>query len=695
MKKNELHKPAIEKNKNKQLPITTNFGFKNIYFFTLVAALIAITYGATIGFDYSYFDDDAVIIKNQEVYSHINNIGISFTTDAELSAQKIELYRPLQSITYFIDAAIGGVKPGMFHFSNMLFHLLTCLALFFLLIKLEVNVISRYFFTVLFAIHPLFTHAVAWIPARGDLLLALTVILSISMYISFEKTNRNIFLFLHFIFFMLALLAKETAVFTGPLCVLYASLVLKKKWFRNQNYFHAAFYILITLIYLYLRKISISPVTTGSFGLSAFVANFPTIPELFSVFILPVNIPLMPFYNGFRIITGFLFILIILVFAIKLKLFKKPLFIFGLIWFIVFTTPAMFYRPDWSAYSYDYLTHRSYLPFAGIFIALSVFFNSVSFSRKKYISLTVLLILPLSLLSSLQVRAYKNALSFSKMATEENPRSALAMQYYANAKYMNNDFEKAIELYTSTIKLKGDFADAWLNRGMANAKVKKYTDAVSDFSTAYKLNPTNTRILKYKANAFFEGKMYQEAILSYNEYLIKNKSDAEIIFKRGQASFFLKKYTDAINDFSTVIKKYPDNNDAILMRGNAYIIIQENDKAILDFSSILKKDSTSIDSYNNLGFIYLEKSKPDSALVFFLKALKINQNHSDACLGAAIAENMKNNSDAAQKYFEKACSLEPQLKQGMSGISALEKQGYFYSEKQKILIQDLFRKYQK
>ena len=196
-------------------------------------------YAKTIGFDFSYFDDDLIIEDNSAFFEGSIDIKKIFTTDAFLSEAGM-LYRPLQTLSYAIDTQLaGGINPNMYHFTNvLLFTLLVC-SLFFLFRRFNIPDKISFIGTLLFAVHPMFTVSVSWIPARGDLLLALFSILSILFFIDFIRQQKYYQLVFSSLFFLLALFSKETAAFLPFLFLMYFFCFLKNQK-SKKNIFYLA-----------------------------------------------------------------------------------------------------------------------------------------------------------------------------------------------------------------------------------------------------------------------------------------------------------------------------------------------------------------------------------------------------------------------------------------------------------------------
>src|SRR3954470_24103892 len=187
--------------------------------FYIALAVIAVYFTAP-GFHFIGFDDMEILKHRYFIIGDLSKIKLAFTTDAFLGTNGT-FYRPLQTISFMLDALIGGPKPFIYHLTNLVLHIVCSLCVFWLLLTLGYQRLLSLLLALLFALHPLFVPMVAWVPTRGDLLLTIFVIVSFVLFIKSFRTNSAVLVVCHGLTFFLALLSKETAVAVPPLCLFY------------------------------------------------------------------------------------------------------------------------------------------------------------------------------------------------------------------------------------------------------------------------------------------------------------------------------------------------------------------------------------------------------------------------------------------------------------------------------------------
>ena len=131
-----------------------------------------------------------------------------------------DYYRPLTILTYLIDHAIGGASPFMFHFSVVVFHVVTTYLVFRFGMALfraqPMAVAAAGLGAALFAVHPIHSESVAWGAGRSDVLACSFSLAGALVFLSrHQPAWRRAAIAAALVF--AATLAKETAV---PLLVL-------------------------------------------------------------------------------------------------------------------------------------------------------------------------------------------------------------------------------------------------------------------------------------------------------------------------------------------------------------------------------------------------------------------------------------------------------------------------------------------
>ena len=178
-------------------------------------------------------------------------------------------YRPLVSLSYWLDFRAWGLNPAAFHLTNILIHAINVMAFFFILIALSLSPRSAFLGAFLFSVYPLHFENVSWISGRTDLLAFLFAALSILFFIRHLKTPSRLNLPVSGAAYFLGLLCKENVVLL-PLVFLF---FLYKKEGKGGPPAHLLFrlwpYALALLSWFMLRWNALGSASIGYSGRGA------------------------------------------------------------------------------------------------------------------------------------------------------------------------------------------------------------------------------------------------------------------------------------------------------------------------------------------------------------------------------------------------------------------------------------------
>jgi tetratricopeptide (TPR) repeat protein len=608
----------------------------NPYIFISVIGFLV--YSQSLFFDFSYHDDDIMIVNNKQLFEEQGNTSLAFKTDAWFKVKSIELYRPLQSISYILDYNIAGTSPWIFHATNILLHILCCLFLYKLLILLSFSNKLSLLGSTIQAVHFTFLHSVCWIPARGDLLLTLFSLISFIYLIKFIRNNNFWFLIIHFVSFLLALLSKESAIVLPFLFLLYSILVDKKELFSKHFIIKFATYAFLIIPYLHLRSGAVA-VKDSSINLYFFITNLPILPETIIKYFIPINFSVMPTFKIGSTLFGIILIVLLIYYILKsLKKKKQHLSIFGGLFFLALVFPAMIYKPDFSEFGYKYLDHRIYLPGIGITILLLQLIKTKNYEfNKKFNTLFILLII-VSLSSTIVLsKHYQNGLSYFSQAIESNNKSALAYIKRGNLYKEKGNFSDALKDYSNAIKHHKNFMEAYRNRGQILNKIGKHKEALNDIYIANKIKPNDPNLILLLGELEQKNNNYDNSFEAFNKLIELEPQNEIAYFKRGDLHRLIKNFEKAINDYSQSLNINNKFHEAWFGRALAYGSLNNFKNALNDLNQAIKTSKTKDGQcYYFRGIAYLQLNKTENA-----------------CLDFNVAHNLGVTS--AQKYIIKSC----------------------------------------
>ena len=210
---------------NKQQTLSVeSISWKKYYLFLVFA--VVLVFGNTLFNGYNY-DDNLVTINHPYTSKGLKAIGKIFTSSYYTNQADIKFgYRPMVHLSFAIEHQLFGQKPQVSHFFNLLIYLGCVLAFFKVVANWfgEKGLQLAFFATLLFAVHPVHSEAVASIKNRDELLAFLFAMLSLIQLNKYTVKQQWWRVALSIFLFGIALLSKKSVyplVFLVPIILLF------------------------------------------------------------------------------------------------------------------------------------------------------------------------------------------------------------------------------------------------------------------------------------------------------------------------------------------------------------------------------------------------------------------------------------------------------------------------------------------
>jgi tetratricopeptide (TPR) repeat protein len=592
----------------------------------IIVCAILLVYGRVLFFGFTYLDDQSLVLDHYPFLHALSNIPKVFYTPSATGPGHSLLYRPLQTLSYMMDAQISGKQPFSYHAANLALHILCCLILYNLLLRLSFGPARSFFAALFFAVHPLFVPAICWIPARGDLLLCLFGLLSFNQFIAFVRTGGRISLIAHLGAFAGALFSKENAIILPAVFVVYGWLVRREYALsRIRTFVLLIAWVAVSVPFLVLRKIAIGSLPPGDqFGLSVLIANLPTIPELLTAFAAPFDLKVLPGFQSLTTAIGVFLLAALLVWTFTRRKDRKwDLIASGGMLFLLLSIPVMMFANTLGRDAYDFLYHRSYFPMAGLLVMLLTLVPPLKRNSLR-IPLAAIVIAAISVRAIFFSSAYASPIAFYNAAIAGNPRSALAYNNRAMLLHQRKDSSGALRDCNRALQLKPDYPDALNNRATILTAMGQYKDALADIDR-------------------FISRASVPTFAAYTS--------------RGNCKYALQDYAGALEDYGRAIALDSSKAKGYLNRANAEVAMQNLPAALSDYRKALATDPFYAEACNGAAVVFAQQSAFDSAYTLFDKALRLKPVYPDAYVNMGIARFNQSDTAGACAAWRKALQM--------------------------------------
>lgn len=491
--------------------------------------------------------DDHFVIADNNFIKSLKNLPAIFSKGYLGGSGEIS-YRPVVTLSYFIDYRLWKLNPSGYHLTNILLHAANVILLFFLANSLVKSRYTAMMVSLIFALHPVNSEAVNVISFREELLAFFFSAGSLLFFIrhyGFTGLRRFQSLFISSVLYLFALFSKESAVFLPVICLFYDYFFVSgQSWKKSltsslQKYGLYFFtFIAYSAAWLYLRGgigglFSQYPYPGGSF-----YTSFLTMAKVIAVYIfwlilplnihatLPENQPALSAYTLFSMDVFFSIILIVALLALAFFMRKRsPVASFSIIWFFTMLIPVSNLIPISCIIASRYL----YLPMAGFCF---VFAKAVSkayalkgpgipgyFLKRSVIYLCVLILLFYSVTTVFRNLAWKNDIIVWGELVKYYPRYSdahlnlgISLNKAGLIKPAVKEYETAIELWPNNYRAHNEY-------GALYVRMSRYDDAIVCFKKALELNPEYLSAYNNLAVAYAGLNRWDEARAAWLEAL--------------------------------------------------------------------------------------------------------------------------------------------------------------------------------
>ncbi|MFH1321421.1 MAG: tetratricopeptide repeat protein [Bacteroidota bacterium] len=540
-------------------------------------------------------------------------------------------YQPMVFLSFAIEYHFFDLNPQIFHFTNILLHLLNVLLVFIFIRSISNKQDVALIAAILFAIHPMRVESVTWITTRRDVLYTFFYLLALIQYVKYIKletinnqhpisniqdpTSSISHYLLALFFFLMSCLSKGMAVSLSLTIVITDYILLRKLSARaildKIPFFAISLFFGLLAVYATRSHDNISSNNPFHFIEQLQFAGYAILMYLYK-FILPVNLsafyPYPEYQPGALPIYYWAFPLSALAVAgfvvYSMKFTRKIMFGFG--FFIATILFVLQLLPVGKVIIAD---RYSYIPYIGLFYLVGEGYSYIihvdSFLSNKHINifraLIITIILVFSYLTHNRINVWQNGLILWTDVVEKYPDNAIAYNNRGIAMNQLKDYHGAIRDFEKAIELKPDYPMAYYYRGCAKKEIKDYNYAIQDFTKAIELYPDYYSA--YNSRGLVENYLheYEAAVEDFSMAIDLKPNEATYYANRGLAKAALKDYSNAIKDLTKAIELKPDFIEVYYDRGNVKIFLKNYQGAIEDYNKIIEQKPNHLRAYQNRG----------------------------------------------------------------------------------------------
>ena len=629
----------------------------------------ALLYANTVPNRYA-LDDKMLIYNNDFTLKGFDGIWDILTKDSmagmfgeESHAVAGGRYRPISIVTFALEQELFGGNPHISHFINLLLYALSVVLLYKLLLRLfQSKESKKWWWTVpfitslLFAVHPLHTDAVANIKGRDEILCFLFCIAAMLHVIKYFDNKKKIQLLYVLLWYLLAVFTKELAItflFVIPISIYFF------RDYKLKSYLPFVFVLFAgAIVYLLVRASVVGNAlgdasnglmnnpfaeanTSQRYGTVFFTLliylKLLFVPHPLTWDYYPYHIPLVDILN-FRAILSLILYLAMGVYAI-LGIRKKSIYSWGILIYLatLSITSNLFFTVG--AFMSERFLFISLLGFCVILAHVIVKVLTPKMNKTLLMGGLGIIILLFSVKTITRNTNWKDNITLFAHDVKVSKNSAKGNSSYAS------------ELYS--------LAEPMTDTAQRNKILRQ---SIPYFERAAEIYPSYTESLIRLGNVYYMMNGDYKTMLAY--YLKALKANPKEKDVWGNTIGVLEKNVQDIPFELYIWKEYrklnPNMYEAWFYAGRLYrqyTQVQDSAVLLLEQANVLRANDVQI--LKELGIAYGNLGDFEQAKSYLLQAEKLGTSDAEIIRFIGVIYGMEGNDKLALEYFEKALEINP------------------------------------
>lgn len=582
--------------------------------------------------------DDSVTVVHNSLIKNWKNIHSIFSFHYFMLSGELS-YRPVVTLSYFIDYSLWGLNPAGFHLTNVFLHSGNTIFFYFFLKRVVKTNTSAFITALLFATHPVLTEAVNSVSYREDLLAALFFLIAFIMFLKTDEKSLTpgkfvLYYAVSLLSYLLSLFSKETSVALPVLMVLFHifcspstrtphAIIKRAPW----SYLG---YVIITGFYLFVRFVLFRHVyirlDQGKQTLFVMIKVFASyIKLMFLPFGLNADYVVPPGTQGIAsFVVPVLLISTAIILILRMCQNDKRYWFFPL-WFFVTLLPVSNIIPIGNIMAERYL----YIPTMGFCGVIGLLVQNYIPGKNLATIGFVTIILIASITGIYRNGVWRDEFTLWYSTVNREPGSArahlnLGVVYYAKGFYDNAELEykKTLEINPRDIEAHYNLGNAYERKGMVDAAIKEYQETV-------RYNPVHADAYNNLGSIYKNKHLLDRAIEFYKKAKQYNPFNPHYYYNLGLVYHEIKLYEAALVEYKRAIELDPDNGEVHNNLGIVYVCMERLNDAAVAFETAARLNPKMANVHNNLGIVYAKQGNPDRAIRELNKAVVMGFDNAD------------------------------------------------------------------
>ena len=648
--------------------------------------------------DFVDYDDDAYVTKNPRVNSGITLESVVFFFTNSHGG----MWHPLTSWSLMLDCQLFGLNPFWHHLTNLLFHIVNSLLLFWVLRRMTGALWPSALVAFAFALHPLNVESVAWVSERKNVLSGFFCLLTIAVYIRYsERPGIGRYLPV-FLVYGLCILTKPVVVTLPFVLLLLDYWPLRRFRWGYENGTEdlpqhepagvscqesSAWLLVVEKVPLFILAAVLSVITfvaqrgVGSviaaehWSLNLRIANaIVSYISYIGKMIYPSRLAVLyPLPDGgpplWQTIVSLLILAVVSAGVIYTARQRRYLVV-GWLWYLGTLVPVIGLVQSGAQAMAD---RYFYLPGVGIFIMLAWGAAELSarwrFSKIEVGASVGLVLAILILCTRTQVRHWRNNFTLFGHAFEVTENNYIMRTYYGWALLEDGQPEESLTYFRKVLRVRPRYPDArefmgmaFLDIGKGLSQDGKSEQAIEYFTSAIRLDPNNAESHNNLGAELVTVNRIDEAVEEFHEAL-RLEPKYHQVYNNLAVAYYKQGETDqAIKHWTEALRLKPDWTE---VRDNLNKLVQRKRRregTIAQNVEMLQRNPDDPNVHGKLAREFYRQGKVEQAIKHWTEVVRLTPNlaaarNNLAWVLATIDDEKVRNPGEAIRLAERACEL--------------------------------------
>jgi len=271
-----------------------------------------------------------------------------------------------------------------------------------------------------------------------------------------------------------------------------------------------------------------------------------------------------------------------------------------------------------------------------------------------------------------QSSEYADAETLYRATIARNPSCWLAHNNLGSLKLGGSvaEVQDGMTHFKEALKLKPDYAGAWMNLGTALRTLGQYAEAIAPYHEALRLNPNIPEAHANLGVALQRVGRFDEAIAQFKEALRLKPDFPEAHLFLGEALLVSGHLTEALAQIQEALRINPEYQQAYNALGNGLLRTGRLEDAITQYKRALSINPDYATAHTNLGVALQAAGRIQDAVVQHNEALRLRPDFSEAHFNLGKTLQAMGRVDEALAQYREAIRIDPTYTAAMNALGA-------------------------